>query len=708
MNLERFLLAAFTGTAIGAFASAWQAQPVWLLEIPCALTLFWNPRSVPAGLQAWARRISRVFVATAVALGLVFMAYFIPAPWGQRLVLTAGYGLAVCSALFLFSTAAWPVGSTLLPAVLSLLVVGCLNPAYSARGPAALAGAALFAWLALDGLRGRRVPKPALALVRQAIRLITAGGLAFAIAAGLAQAAPWGQRQVEGMFLSVVRSTFYRAFSGDSRLGDVEELKLSRRVVMRVWTDRPQKLRARVFTVFDGRAWHALAGQYATYWAKLAGGYKELREPTAVSLSPTALPAEPNAWLDQWLRQVPGNDFLVAGHDARGTAGPPAIRTRIVQIVFNEGTLVSPGDPVLLRVPFERVRLDSYQVFSSPGEAAAEMYALVNRRDGDIVAPEALAPESRWVWSQPGPADKRLRELAQRLGEGAQSDEERVRRTIAWLGAECHYSLAPGRFASDFPVSEFLFEKKKGYCEYFATAAAQLLRLQGVPCRYVTGFNVSLGNRRGDHYVVREKDAHAWIEVCLPGKGWVEVDPTPPDEYEALTAQAGDWLERLTEGVRAVFAEARVRLNLGDWRGLAALLWANCRALARLLLSVRLWLGLATTAALAGLLWPAWRAWRRFTTGRRLSPVRSDGAAVPPELAVLLRQLDREWARAGVARPPWRAPLEHLQTIPPEKLAPAVSAAAPQVIDCFYRAAFGGGTVPAAEIEQLKRSLPSA
>lgn len=110
-----------------------------------------------------------------------------------------------------------------------------------------------------------------------------------------------------------------------------------------------------------------------------------------------------------------------------------------------------------------------------------------------------------------------------------------------------------------------------------ATAAAQLLRLQGVPCRYVTGFNVSLGNRRGDHYVVREKDAHAWIEVYLPGKGWVEVDPTPPEEYEALTAQAGDWLESLTEGVRAVFAEARVRLNLGDWRGSAA---GACRSAA--------------------------------------------------------------------------------------------------------------------------------
>src|SRR5204863_7826985 len=96
--------------------------------------------------------------------------------------------------------------------------------------------------------------------------------------------------------------------------------------------------------------------------------------------------------------------------------------------------------------------------------------------------------------------------LAARLGAGARSADERLRATLAWLARECRYSLSVGRFHTSDPVAEFLFEKKRGYCEYFASAAALLLRLQGVPTRYVAGFAVADEAYAAGHYEVREAD----------------------------------------------------------------------------------------------------------------------------------------------------------------------------------------------------------
>ena len=100
------------------------------------------------------------------------------------------------------------------------------------------------------------------------------------------------------------------------------------------------------------------------------------------------------------------------------------------------------------------------------------------------------------------------------------------------LQAGYRYTLSPGAFRTADPVAEFLFEKKAGYCEYFASAAVLLLRLQGVPARFVKGLSVGpQTDQGGGLHVVRESDAHAWVEAWIPGEGWVEADPTPPGQF---------------------------------------------------------------------------------------------------------------------------------------------------------------------------------
>jgi hypothetical protein len=79
-------------------------------------------------------------------------------------------------------------------------------------------------------------------------------------------------------------------------------------------------------------------------------------------------------------------------------------------------------------------------------------------------------------------------------------------------------------------VDQFLFETKRGYCNNFSTAMIVLLRAQDIPARWVKGYSsgefverIKVGTYK---YIVKERDAHSWVEVFFPGIGWVEFEPT--------------------------------------------------------------------------------------------------------------------------------------------------------------------------------------
>jgi hypothetical protein len=290
--------------------------------------------------------------------------------------------------------------------------------------------------------------------------------------------------------------------------------------------------------------------------------------------------------------------------------------------------------------------------------------------------------------------------------ESGPSPEARLARTVAFIQGECRYSLKPGPFRTRQPVAEFLFEKRKGYCEYFASAAAVLLRLQGIPTRYVRGFTVREANRIGGHYVVREADAHAWVEVLLPGRGWVEADPTPASEYEE--AHGGidrGGLQALWAWVSGRFAELRALLAAGAGSAVLARLAEVGRSL------VRGRPGLVTmiVALFAGA-WMARRLWPfvRRLLERRRARARALLPAAAPELAALLARTDRLWTRHGRRRPLFRAPLEHLASIPPGALPPAVRAGSERVVEAYYRGRFAGHHVTAAEVRALSLALEAA
>ncbi len=85
------------------------------------------------------------------------------------------------------------------------------------------------------------------------------------------------------------------------------------------------------------------------------------------------------------------------------------------------------------------------------------------------------------------------------------------------------YSLTPGEYDN---LDEFLFRRRVGFCEHYATSFATLMRLAGIPARVVVGYLGGEYNDLGHFFLVRQADTHAWCEVWLPENGWTRVDPT--------------------------------------------------------------------------------------------------------------------------------------------------------------------------------------
>jgi transglutaminase-like putative cysteine protease len=476
--------------------------------------------------------------------------------------------------------------------------------------------------------------------------------------------------------------TAYSGLSDATRLGDLEELQLSSRVVMRVWTDHAQDLRARAYSHFDGRGWTARPGRF-----------NSLR---SVALDTVLAPQ-----VRDWLEPIPGAAYAIPGSEPCQISNS-CIRTRILQNLFNNGMMVSPGNKLLVRAALSSLQVDSQENLHPPSVGDAEIYGILNRYEGDIVQAGVASPqELTEALELPENTDPRVRELATRLSEGASSPREKLSRTLDYLEHDYHYTLKVGSFHSSQPVAEFLFEKKKGYCQYFASAAAILLRQEGVATRYVSGFHVTENNRSGDHYVVREMDAHAWIESYIPGEGWVQADPTPAAEYESLHAGLSrGWFTHPLEWMQAKIAAILVHLRGGDWRTGLRWLWEQTKEFLRGFRFI--WSGL--TLAVIVLVWRLRHLRRRrLVDQNRTASVELQSIETAPELAQLLGHLDAYWTKCDVARPAHRAPLEHSETITGETVSPDVRKASRHLIETYYLASFGGMAPATEELRTLQR-----
>jgi hypothetical protein len=149
-----------------------------------------------------------------------------------------------------------------------------------------------------------------------------------------------------------------------------------------------------------------------------------------------------------------------------------------------------------------------------------------NAHPSELYAPVLSAPERVENLLLP-PLDPRIGVLARRLATGLPPDGQ-ARAIEAYLQKEFGYTTELLEQRVSDPLAHFLFNRRKGHCEYFSSAMAVMLRSLNIPARVANGFQSGVFNPVSGWYVIRASDAHSWVEAWLPGRGWTTFDPTPP------------------------------------------------------------------------------------------------------------------------------------------------------------------------------------
>ena len=222
---------------------------------------------------------------------------------------------------------------------------------------------------------------------------------------------------------------------------------------------------------------------------------------------------------------------------------------------FDSSAFIGMNTPTLI-TPFETWDASSfssaYAVQSNT--SVARPPDLINAVQGALNAETfGMSAEDYAVYTEYG-HDERIAALARELSGDTENYWQKIQIVFEYLKfGDYRYSLKPGIAPDADQLGFFLFQSKKGYCSYYASAFTLLLRSLGIPSRLVAGFLIDLNSSVFDYYPVRANMAHAWVEVYFPGYGWIEYDPTTPiladGEEFGFPSDISSELERLLKEI---------------------------------------------------------------------------------------------------------------------------------------------------------------
>ena len=203
----------------------------------------------------------------------------------------------------------------------------------------------------------------------------------------------------------------------------------------------------------------------------------------------------------------------------------------------------APPDALLTRgnylwsfQPIRKAR--RYDVISSPEVTGKELQP--HDRKEALELPASISPT--------------VRELAQSWITQNSDPRATVNSALQFFRTQgFRYSLSPGEYKKN-DLDQFLFHRRVGFCEHYATSFATLMRLAGIPARVVVGYLGGEYNDLGRFFLVRQADTHAWCEVWLPDSGWTRVDPTSVVAPGRASLDLNSFLER-----RAASGETETR-----------------------------------------------------------------------------------------------------------------------------------------------------
>lgn len=381
---------------------------------------------------------------------------------------------------------------------------------------------ALLAAIVILGLSGSRRPAAGGAhrILGTAVLGLGATAVALAVAAGPAPAGDgwWNWRDWR---LDRPVATGAAGLDLRQRYGALDR-DTPARPVLAVRTDRALPLRAAVLEDFDGDAFAVVRARRPDRTVPLDGGRVSLGVPAVDGASP----------VEQRIRVLGTHtNLLIAPARPLAAAGLPGAAVALY------------GDTVALDTTLREG--DEYAVRSAvPTASAADLSAAPAYRAGEIpVGGTRLRPQ---LWGAPvdapawgtGGAEPSaaalgayapVRDLAREVAGDAPSAYVAVARIEAYLRRHHTYDEAPPgpRDAVTPAIVEFLFGARRGFCQHFAGAMGVMLRSIGIPARIAVGYTPGSYDLDDDVWIVDDRDAHSWVEVWFPGRGWLAFDPTP-------------------------------------------------------------------------------------------------------------------------------------------------------------------------------------
>ena len=356
-------------------------------------------------------------------------------------------------------------------------------------------------------------------------------------------------------------STGYVGFSDRVSLGEIGRLQQNDQLVMRVRVEESQaagrqhlRWRGVALDQFDGRAWKR------TY------------------VTPrTVLPTRQNLFelgKTESLDRLTTQTFFVEPIDTPVLfVAPRAVAVQgALPFVRRDG-----GDGLTSRLHV-RERL-SYRAYSDTFEPPEERLRADDAPYYKEETPNLRLPVEKYL-QLPEALDPRVARLASAVVErsGARGRYETAVAIEAHLGRNAHggaygYTLEMKANGPD-PLADFLFRVREGHCEYFATAMAVMLRTRGVAARVVNGFQAGSYNDAADAYVVRQSDAHSWVEAYFPETdSWVTFDPTPASGRPGGGSSSWqDSISKYAEALDLLWLQYVVGYDRQEQRSLAHLL----------------------------------------------------------------------------------------------------------------------------------------
>jgi hypothetical protein len=251
------------------------------------------------------------------------------------------------------------------------------------------------------------------------------------------------------------------------------------------------------------------------------------------------------------------------------SALPEPLRQDILLEALDTSVLFAAPFAESVSGEFPGVQLDSMSGLHLPYPSTSRIRYSIVSREHQMTADEqtsavleyAAAIRDRYLQLPQG--SERIGDLARRITDPAATPHEKTTAVLNHLLTSYAYSLEADTTNSRRPIDEFLFSRKTGYCEHYATAMVLMLRSIGIPSRLVTGFLATEWNEFGNYYTVRQRDAHAWVEVYYPQSGWTTMDPTPSN---TVTLAPSFWVafQRFGESLRLHWDRIFIRYSGRD------------------------------------------------------------------------------------------------------------------------------------------------